>query len=61
MMSDGFNFHCKNMSHLMSFNCKCVFTIIVRIEFSPVVEIGVSNGHNLLQETTYEGLTLSYT
>ena len=33
---------------------------IVRIEFSPVVEIGTSNGHNLLQVTTYEGLTLSY-
>ena len=38
-----------------------VITVIVRIEFSPVVEIGVSNGHNLLQETTYEGLALSYT
>ena len=33
---------------------------IVRIEFSPVVEIGTSKGHNLLQETTHEGLTLSY-
>ena len=36
--------------------------IIVRIEFSPVVEIGASNGHNLLQEATYEyeELTLSF-
>ena len=33
---------------------------IVRIEFYPVVEIGASNEHNLLQETTYEELTLSY-
>ena len=33
---------------------------IVRIEFSPVVEISAGNGHNLLQETTYKELTLSY-
>ena len=37
-----------------------MFNIILRIEFSPVVEIGASNGHNLRQETTYEELTLSY-
>ena len=33
---------------------------IVRIEFSPVVEISASNGQNLLQETTYVGLALSH-
>ena len=33
---------------------------IVRIEFSPVVEISASNEQNLLQETTYEGLALSH-
>ena len=33
---------------------------IVRIEFSIVVEISVSNGQNLLQETTYVGLALSH-
>ena len=32
---------------------------IVRIEFSPVVEISASNGQNLRQETTYVGLALS--
>ena len=35
-------------------------TTIVRIEFSPVVEIGATKGHNLLQEITHEGVTLSY-
>ena len=42
----------------------CLFDVrinnIVRIKFSPVVGIGASNGYNLLQETTYEELTLSY-
>ena len=39
----------------------CTFcNTIVRIEFSPVVEMGASNGHNLLQENSYEELTLSY-
>ena len=33
--------------------------IIVRIEFSPVVEIGVSKGHYFPQETTDEGPTLT--
>ena len=34
--------------------------IIVRIEFSPVVEISASKGQNLLQETTYVVLALSH-
>ena len=33
--------------------------IIVRIEFPPVVEIGVSRGHYFPQETTNEGPTLT--
>ena len=32
---------------------------IIRIEFSPVVEISSSNGQGLFQETTYVGLALS--
>ena len=32
---------------------------IVRIEFTPVVEIGVNRGHYFSQETTNEGPTLT--
>ena len=39
---------------------KTSFTCIVRIEFFPVVEIGTTKGRNLLQETTQQGLYLSY-
>ena len=35
------------------------FNVIVRIEFSPVVEIGVSKGHYFPQETTNKGPTLT--
>ena len=36
-----------------------VNSIIVGIEFSPVVGTNTCKGYNLQQETTYEGLTLS--
>ena len=39
--------------------CNTCIAFIVRIEFSPVVEIGASNGHNLLPETTYKELALT--
>ena len=34
-----------------------IFTLIVRIEFSPLVEIGVNKGHYYPEETTDEGPT----
>ena len=37
-----------------------LFLIIGRIEFSPVVEIGVNRGYYFPQETTNEGPTLLF-
>ena len=42
-------------AHFNYLNC----SVIVRIEFSPVVEIGVSKGHYFPQETTNKGPTLT--
>ena len=41
-------------------NLRFVLEAIVSIEFSPLVEIGVNNGHILPHETTSRTLLLGY-
>ena len=43
---------------LYCFENQSFVAIILRIEFTPVVEIGVNRGHYFTQETTNEGPTL---
>ena len=40
--------------------CNSIVRPLVQIEFSPIVDAGANKGHNILLETTYVGLTLSY-